>query len=47
MAHAGLDLSRKRLDVVVVAADGRRLRDIAVGPDPDGFRSLARWLNDW
>lgn len=47
MVHAGLDLSRKRLDVVVVGADGRRLRDIAVGPDPDGLRSLARWLNEW
>lgn len=47
MVHAGLDLSRKRLDVVLLAEDGRRLRDVAVGPDADGLRSLARWLDEW
>jgi transposase len=47
MVHAGLDLSRKRLDVALVAGDGTRLRDVGVGPDVDGLRSLARWIADW
>ena len=42
MLHAGLDLSRKRLDVELVAEDGTRLGYTAVMPDPDGLRSLAR-----
>ena len=47
MVHAGLDLSRKRLDVALLADDGRRLRELAVGPDADGLRSLARWVSEW
>lgn len=46
MVHAGLDLSRKRLDVQLVAEDGSRLRQFTVGPDTDGLRSLVRWVSD-
>jgi transposase len=42
MLHAGLDLSRKRLDVELVAEGGTRLPGIAVMPDVDGLRSLVR-----
>jgi transposase len=42
MVHAGLDLSRKRLDVQLVAEDGRPLGYLAIPPDIDGLRSLVR-----
>jgi transposase len=47
MVHAGLDLSRKRLDVELVAEDGTRLGYTAVMPDVDGLRSLARRVDEW
>jgi hypothetical protein len=47
MVHAGLDLSRKRLDVQLVAEDGTPLRQVAVGPDLDGLHSLVRWVAGW
>ncbi|HEY0351945.1 MAG TPA: IS110 family transposase [Gemmatimonadales bacterium] len=46
MLHAGLDLSRKRLDVELVAEDGRRLPGTAVMPDVDGLGSLVRRVSD-
>ena len=46
MVHAGLDLSRKRLDVQLMAEDGTRLRGFAVSPDTDGLRSLVRQVSD-
>ena len=42
MLHAGLDLSRKRLDVELVAEDGTRLPGTAAMPDVDSLRSLVR-----
>src|SRR5204862_837639 len=42
MVHAGLDLSRRRLDVQLVDGEGNRLGELAVGPDADGRWSLAR-----
>lgn len=42
MMHAGLDLSRKRLDVELVDDHGTRLAHLGVMPDRDGLRSLAR-----
>ena len=42
MVHAGLDLSRRRLDVQLVDEKGNRLGELAIGPDADGLRSLAR-----
>lgn len=46
MVHAGLDLSRKRLDVHLMAEDGARLRGFAVSPDTDGLRGLVRQVSD-
>src|SRR5437879_314192 len=47
MVHAGLDLSRKRLDVELAAEDGTRLGYTAVMPDVDGLRSLAQRVEEW
>jgi hypothetical protein len=46
MVHAGLDLSRKRLDVELVPENGGRLGYTAVMPDEDGLRWLARWVEE-
>jgi transposase len=40
MLYAGLDLSRKRLDVCVVDGAGGKLVETAVAPDADGLRGL-------
>jgi transposase len=40
MLHAGLDLSRKRLDVCVLDDDGTRVSTTACPPDADGLRHL-------
>jgi transposase len=42
MVHAGLDLSRKRLDVQLLSQSGRRLEHFATPPDRDGLRVLVR-----
>jgi transposase len=42
MLHAGLDLSRKRLDYCLVAPDGRPLETGAAAPDVDGLDALVR-----
>jgi transposase len=42
MLHAGLDLSRRRLDYCLLAQDGRRLEAGAVSPDADGLEGFAR-----
>ena len=47
MVHAGLDLSRKRLDVELVAEDGDRLGYTSVLPDVDGLRSLVARVEEW
>ena len=44
MLHAGLDLSRKRLDVHVVDEERVTVEVTAVMPDRDGLRSLVRRL---
>jgi transposase len=41
MLHAGLDLSRQRLDVCFLDAGGQRVQVLAVPPDADGLRDLA------
>jgi transposase len=46
MVHAGLDLSRKRLDVQLLGEDGAHLRQLAVSPDLDGLRRLASWTSE-
>jgi transposase len=42
MLHAGLDLSRKRLDYCLLDEQGNRLEESAAPPDGDGLRGLAR-----
>jgi transposase len=42
MLYAGLDLSRKRLDVHVLREDGTTVLVTAVSPDTDALRTLAR-----
>jgi len=44
MVHAGLDLSRKRLDVQLISEQGLRLRRLEVFPDRDGLQRLVRWV---
>lgn len=41
MLHAGLDLSRKRLDYCLLDEEGERLEVAAARPDADGLRGLA------
>jgi hypothetical protein len=42
MWHAGLDLSRTRLDVCLLTEHGEPIDHIAAPPDADGVRGLAR-----
>jgi transposase len=42
MLHAGLDLSRRRLDVHLMDQAGAQVEVAAVPPDADGLRGLAR-----
>ena len=42
MLHAGLDLSRKRLDVCLITEDGEIAGRVAAPPDADGLRGLVR-----
>ena len=42
MLHAGLDLSRKRIDVCLLSDLGELVEELACPPDRDGLRSLAR-----
>src|SRR5215210_3923948 len=42
MLHAGLDLSRNRLDVCLLTEHGELIDHIAAPPDGDGLRGLVR-----
>src|SRR4051794_9176783 len=44
MLHAGLDLSRRRLDVCLLSGDGEPKVELAVSPDADGLRRLTERL---
>src|SRR3954454_4427318 len=44
MLHAGLDLSRRRLDVCLLDAGGELVEHTAAPPDADGLRHLAERL---
>ena len=46
MLHAGLDLSRRRLDVCVLSDDGELIARTAAPPDADGLAHLAAKLED-
>jgi hypothetical protein len=44
MLHAGLDLSRKRLDVCLLSDHAEVVEEFGAPPDADGLRGLARWV---
>jgi transposase len=44
--HAGLDLSRKKLDVCLLSEQGEHLDQLAVPPDVDSLRTLARRIEE-
>jgi transposase len=46
MLHAGLDLSRKKLDVCLLSNDGEHLDQLAVAPDVDSLRTLPRRVGE-
>jgi transposase len=46
MLHAGLDLSRKKLDVCLLSEQGEHLDQLAVAPDVDSLRRLARRIDE-
>jgi transposase len=46
MLHAGLDLSRKRLDVCLLDGDGEHVDQLAIAPDTDSLRRLARRIEE-
>jgi transposase len=42
MLHAGLDLSRRKLDVCLLSDEGEHVDQLAVPPDVDSLKTLAR-----
>ena len=46
MLHAGLDLSRKKLDVCLLSDEGEHLDQLAIPPDVDSLRRLARRIGE-
>jgi transposase len=46
MLHAGLDLSRKKVDVCLLSDEGKHLDQLVVPPDVDSLRTLARRIEE-
>jgi hypothetical protein len=46
MLHAGLDLSRKKLDICLLSESGEHVDQLAVPPDADALRALARRIDE-
>ena len=46
MLHAGLDLSRRKVDVCLLDDGGEHLDQLAVPPDADSLRTLARRIDE-
>ncbi len=46
MLHAGLDLSRKKLDVCLISDAGDHLDQLVSPPDRDALRTLARRIEE-
>ena len=46
MMHAGLDLSRKKIDVCLLSDEGEVAGEFAVPADADGLRGLNRRVMD-
>ena len=47
MLHAGLDLSRNRLDICLLSDQGELVEEVAAPSDHDGGRALARRVLDY
>ena len=46
MLHAGLDLSRKKVDVCLLSDEGEHLDQLVVPPDGDSLKTLARRIEE-
>jgi transposase len=46
MLHAGLDLCRRKVDVCLLDEEGEHLDQLAVPPDSDSLRTLARRIDE-
>src|SRR5215218_8978541 len=46
MLHAGLDLSRKKIDICLLTGSGAHLDQLAAPPDADALRTLARRIEE-
>jgi hypothetical protein len=46
MLHAGLDLSRRKLEVCLLSEEGAHLEQLAVAPDVDSLRTFARRIDE-
>jgi transposase len=46
MLHAGLDLSRRRLDVCVICEPGELVEEFPAPPDADGLRYVVEKVSD-
>ena len=46
MLHAGLDLSRNKIDVCLLSESGEQPDQLAAGPDADALRTLARRIDE-
>ena|SRR5215204_5752679 len=46
MLHAGLDLSRRKVDVCLLSEEREHLDQLAVSPDVDSLRTLARRIDE-
>jgi hypothetical protein len=46
MLLAGLDLSRRKVDVCLLSDEGEHLDQLAVAPDVDSLRTLARRIEE-
>jgi hypothetical protein len=46
MLHAALDLSRRKIDVCLLSGTGEHLDQLAISPDADSLRRLARRIDE-
>jgi hypothetical protein len=46
MLHVGLDLSRRKVDVCLLNDEGVQLDQLAVAPDVDSLRALAKRIDE-
>ena len=46
MLHAGLDLSRRKIDVCLLSESGEQVDQLVAAPDADALRTLARRIGE-